>query len=72
LSKVTLTEDQYKAGTDSLDRYHSDLVQAAFIEWLTMRKYELSYNQSCVAFFSAAKDLGLLEIADITTAQQRT
>jgi hypothetical protein len=62
--KVVLSADEYKTGTDSLEGFHGDLVKAAFVEWLSMRKYELSYNQSCVAFFSAAKDLELLEVVN--------
>jgi len=60
--KIILSEDEYKAGTDSLGGFHADLVKAAFVEWLSMRKYQLSYNQGCVAFFSAAKDLELLKV----------
>lgn len=62
LPKISLTRDEWKAGTDSLKNYHADLVRGAFIEWLTMRKYELSYNQMCVAFFGAADDCGVLEV----------
>lgn len=64
LPKFTLTRDKWKAGTDSLNGYHADLVRGAFIEWLTMRKYELSYNQMCVAFFGAADDCDVMEVTD--------
>lgn len=60
--KIVLTEDEYKAGTDSLKGFQADLVRAAFVEWLAMRRYELSYNQGCIAFFGAAKDCELLEV----------
>lgn len=66
LGKIKLTEAQWEAGTDSLEDaelpYHRDLVRYAFIERLTMRKYDLSYNQICVAFFGAAEECSLLEI----------
>lgn len=65
LGKIKLTEAQWKAGTDSLEDaelpYHRDLVRGAFIEWLTMRKYELSYSQMCCAFFGAAEECGVFE-----------
>ena len=60
--QISLTKDQWKAGVDSLTGYHADLVRAAHIEWLTTRKYELSYNQTCVAFFGAADDCDLLDV----------
>lgn len=64
LGKTSLTDDEWKAGTDSLKNYHADLVRGAFIEWLTMRQYELSYNQMCVAFFGAADDCDVLEVKE--------
>ena len=62
LEQLKLTEAEYKIGVDSLKDYHAKLRDAAFIEWLTMRNYELSYNQVCNAFFAAAKQVGVLEI----------
>lgn len=64
MGKISLTKGEWKAGTDSLENYHADLVRAAVIEWLTTRKYELSYNQMCVAFFGAADDCDLLDVVD--------
>jgi len=60
---VRLTQDEYSSGTDALQGLHATLAQAAFIEWLAMRNYELSYNQCCSAFFAAAKKLSLLSVA---------
>jgi len=65
---ISLTTDQYKAGCDSLAGLHHDLVRASSTEWLTKRRYELSYNQTCCAFFGAAKALNLL----IVDGQQPT
>lgn len=64
LGKISLTHDEWKAGTDSLKNYHADLVRGAFIEWLTIRRYEPSYNQMCVAFFGAADDCGVLDVKE--------
>lgn len=60
---LQITEDDYRRGTDALTGMHLHLAQSAFIEWLAMRNYELSYNQCCSAFFAAAKKLNLLSVA---------
>lgn len=57
-----LTYDQYAAGVDSLTGKHAQLRDAGFIEWQAIKSYELSYNQGCVAFFTAANALKLLTI----------
>jgi hypothetical protein len=62
LGKFKLTRDQWEAGTDSLKNYHADLIRDAFIEWLTTREYELSYNQMCAAFFAAADACDVMEV----------
>lgn len=62
--KIKLTPDEYSAGVDSLKSYHASLRDAACVEWLAMRNYELSYNQACLGFFMAAKELNLLEVAE--------
>jgi len=58
----SLTESEYKQGTDALKGNHATLAQAAFIEWLATRNYELSYNQCCCACFEAAKRAGMLTV----------
>lgn len=60
--QVTLTEAEYQAGTDSLPEPFKRMVQTAFDEWLTERRYELSYNQMCKGFFGAAKAVGALVV----------
>jgi hypothetical protein len=60
---IALTEAEYKRGVDSLAGLHADLVRGSFVEWLSQRNYELSYNQTCSAFFTAAQKLNLLSIA---------
>lgn len=59
---LSLTQDEYKRGTDALTGNHATLARAAFVEWLAMRNYELSYNQCCSAFFEAAKRTRLLSV----------
>lgn len=61
---VALTREEYQTGTDSLTGLHKMLVGGAFVEWLAKRKYELSYNQGCNAFFAAARLLNLLTVSD--------
>lgn len=62
LGPFTMTQGDYNAGTDRLPHSHSHLPRKAFNEWLTDRQYELSYNQSCQAFFAAANSLKLLTV----------
>lgn len=50
---LTLTPEERSAGVDSLKGLHADLVRGAFVEWIAIRDYELSYNQTCIAFFTA-------------------
>lgn len=50
---LAMTDERRKIGTDSLTGLHGDLVRGSFVEWLAMRNYELSYNQTCKAFFAA-------------------
>lgn len=50
---LTLTPKQRSAGVDSLSGLHKGLVSSACTEWLLTRKYDLSYNQVCIAFFTA-------------------
>jgi len=64
LGKVNLSRNEYKDGICRLTGNHDELQKQAFTEWLENRHYELSYNQMCIAFFSAAGQLGLLEITD--------
>ena len=60
---LSLTAGQYQTGIDSLPTIYSDLCKEAFNEWLQKRSYELSYNQMCIAFFDAVKNIGLLKVA---------
>jgi hypothetical protein len=53
---LTLTDAERSRGVDSLKGLHSDLVRDAFVEWLAIRNYELSYNQTCIAFFTALEE----------------
>jgi hypothetical protein len=53
--KFVITRQQYAYGVDSLPSYLKDVCNNAFHVWLTHRNYEISYNQMCIAFFSAAK-----------------
>lgn len=54
--EFTITCQQYLYGVDALPSYLKDICNNAFHVWLTHRNYELSYNQMCIAFFSAAED----------------
>lgn len=63
LPEVVLTKYEYSAGTDSLKAPHAPLTKQAFDEWLAQRNYELSYNQMCSGFFTAARDLGKLQVS---------
>lgn len=67
LGPFTMSQSDYDAGIDSLPESHTGLAQEAFNEWITNRKYELSYNQSCQAFFAAANSLKLLTVDQPST-----
>jgi hypothetical protein len=62
LGPVVLTEGEHKVGVDSLSGDHAELAREAFDVWLSERRYELSYNQTCNAFFAAAGRCGLLDV----------
>jgi len=60
---IKLTEEGYKAGTDSIkEKEYIAVINHAFHKFLYEFKYELSYNQSCNAFFAAMKNLNKLEM----------
>jgi hypothetical protein len=59
---LVLTGDEYKSGTDSLKGGYQAVVSYAFWKWLHERRYELSYNQGCNAFFQALREMGKLEV----------
>lgn len=61
---LDLTQDEFKAGTDSLKDGYAAIVSYAFWKWLYERNYELSYNQGCNAFFQAVRELGKLNVAE--------
>jgi hypothetical protein len=64
LGPLRVTSAEFLVGTDSLADPHAALCDEAFRHWLDIRKYELSYNQMCNAFFAAARDAGVLEVSD--------
>lgn len=57
LPEFTMTEAEYKNGVDSLPEPYLSLTTEAFNEWLKEKNYELSYYQTCNAFFQAANKL---------------
>lgn len=57
-----MSQADYQTGVDALKSPQHSLVNVAFTEWLSARQYDLSYNQTCQAFFAAAKNLNLLTI----------
>lgn len=57
-----MTEEDHRSGTDALPEDLASLVKEAFGHWLKTRKYELSYNQLCRAFFVAAKASGKITL----------
>lgn len=59
---LEMSQAEYKGGTDNLPENYALLRDRAFNIWLNEKRYELSYNQMCVAFFRAANDLGLLKV----------
>lgn len=62
---ITISQDEYEVGIDSFSPvgFHGKLRMQAFDHWLRERHYELSYNQMCIAFFQAARNLDLLAIS---------
>lgn len=59
LGEIRMSRADYGYGTDRVPKSHEELVMQAFKLFLD-GGYELSYNQQCVAFFGAARKLGLL------------
>lgn len=51
------TEAQKVRGIDALPQPYRDLAKEAFDLWLAERSYELSYNQMCIAFWSALPEV---------------
>lgn len=62
LNAFQMTEEDYQRGVDKLPKNLNALTREAFQHWLTQRKYELSYSQTCSAFFGAALALGKLTL----------
>lgn len=50
---VEISKEQRNSGVDSVPDILRAIVEEASREWGAVRKYELSYNQMCVAFFAA-------------------
>lgn len=61
LGAIHMIEAEYSLGTDFLPETHRPLIREAFDKFKS-DGYELSYRQDCIAFFSAAKELGLLVV----------
>jgi hypothetical protein len=59
---LEMSRASYRGGVDSLPENYRQLTNRAFNVWLDEKRYELSYNQMCQAFFRAANDLGLLKV----------
>lgn len=57
---IQLSEDEYRMGVDKLPDDLKELTKEAFSIWLNEKRYELSYNQVCIAFFEAAYQVGIL------------
>lgn len=49
---VEISKEQRSSGVDSVPDILRAIAEEAFREW-GARRYELSYNQTCVAFFAA-------------------
>jgi hypothetical protein len=62
LGVIVLSQLDYNSGVDALTGAHGDLWKEASRVWLEDRKYDLSYNQMCVAFFSAAHGCRVLTV----------
>lgn len=59
---ICLTETEYNRGVDALAEPYKSLLDYAFQKWLYAYKYELSYSQTCSAFFAAAEEFGKLKV----------
>jgi len=60
---IRMTPESYRVGCDALKE--GDLramVKEADEVWKKEKNYELSYSQTCVAFFGAANRLGIIEV----------
>lgn len=65
MPRLILSRADYEAGVDKLMHpSHALLISHANVEWASNRRYELSYNQMCQAFFAAARDLEMLTVTD--------
>jgi hypothetical protein len=62
LGAIVLSQSEYSSGVDALKGAHRELRKEASRVWNEQRKYDLSYNQMCVAFFAAAHACGLLAV----------
>jgi hypothetical protein len=58
----SISKSDYLMGVDSLPEQLSVIVKEAFDTWIRDRKYELSYNQMCNAFFQAAATTGKVQV----------
>jgi hypothetical protein len=59
---IEITQQQYEYGFGSLPVNLLTICNNAFDVWLIHRKYELSYSQISIAFFTAAEAIGKLKI----------
>lgn len=59
---IVLSEAQYSAGVDALPKDLEKLAQEVSQRVGDKMDYELSYNQLCKAFFTAAQELGILSV----------
>lgn len=50
---MEISEEQRKNGVDDIPEILKEITLEAFREWGRSRSYELSYNQTCIAFFAA-------------------
>lgn len=64
LPSFVMTKAELRQGTDALKEEYAALVVEAMREWLEERHYELSYNQMCNAFFTAANSIGKISVTN--------
>lgn len=50
---IEISKEQRKVGVDGLPGEMQEITRAAHAEWLKAKKWGLTYNQMCVAFFAA-------------------
>lgn len=62
LPPLTLSEDGYAMGTDSLGGEYKNAVSECYTYMVYHHHYELSYNQICQAFFRAVTGAGKLTV----------